>query len=47
MLGYNVSNVIVKKDELYGIVNISSGEIVEDFEYREEDILELLKIIGG
>lgn len=47
LLGYNLQNIIVKKNDLYGIVSMQDGSIVEKIEYEEDKIDELLKIINS
>lgn len=44
--GYNLNNIIVKKDNLYGIISYKEGKIIEEIKYKEEElntVLELLK----
>jgi len=45
--GYNIENIIAKKNGFYGIISIKSGDIIENFKYGEENIDELLKIINS
>ena len=47
LLGYNLQNIIVKKNNLYGIVSMRDGKIIEKIEYSEDRIEELLKIINS
>ena len=43
--GYNIHHVIVKKDNLYGIVSYKDGKVIEDIKYSESDIYILLERI--
>lgn len=43
--GYNLSNIIVKKDTLYGIISFKSGSIIEEIKYSENELNYLLEII--
>ena len=47
LIGYNLKNIIVKKNNLYGIVSMEDGKIVEKVEYKEEEVEELLNIINS
>jgi len=47
LLGYNIQNIIVKKNNLYGIVSIKEEKIIEEIKETEEDIEELLNIINS
>ena len=38
LIGYNLKNIIVKKNNLYGIVSMEDGKIVEKVEYKEEEV---------
>ena len=40
--GYNLSNIIVKKENLYGIISFKTGEIVEEIKYKEDELNYLL-----
>ena len=40
--GYNLNNILVKKDGLYGIISYKTGEIVEEIKYKEDEINMLL-----
>lgn len=44
--GYNVSNIVAKKDNKYGIISYKDGSIKEDFKYDEANMQELLKLLG-
>jgi len=43
--GYNLNNIIVKKDNLYGIISYKNNSIIEEIKYKEEEINTLLDII--
>lgn len=43
--GYNLNNIIVKQDDLYGIISYKNGNIIEEIKYKEEEINTLLDII--
>lgn len=43
--GYNLNNIIVKDDDLYGIISYKNGSIVEEIKYKEDKINTLLDII--
>ena len=43
--GYNLNNIIVKKDNLYGIISYKNGNIIEEIKYKSEEINTLLDII--
>lgn len=47
LLGYNIQNIIVKKNDLYGIISIKDQKIIEEIKYKEENIEELLNIINS
>lgn len=47
LLGYNFPEIIVKKDELYGIVTFKDESIIEKINYKEEEIEDLIKIINS
>lgn len=42
IVGYNLNSVIVKKDNLYGIVSYKDEKIVDEIKYSENDINVLL-----
>ena len=41
--GYNLNNILVKKDNLYGIISYKNGEVIEEIKYKEEEINKLLE----
>lgn len=41
--GYNLSNIIVKKENLYGIISFKTGEIVEEIKYSDNELNYLLE----
>ena len=41
--GYNFQNIIVKKDNQYGILSYKTGTIIEKIEYQEGDLNLLLE----
>jgi len=43
--GYNLNNIIVKKDNLYGIISYKNNSIIEEIKYKEEEVNTLLDII--
>lgn len=43
--GYNLNNIIVKQDDLYGIISYKNGSVIEEIKYKEEEINTLLDII--
>lgn len=45
--GYNLQNIIVKDNDLYGIITIKEQQIIKNIEYKEENIEELLTIINS
>lgn len=45
LIGYNVSSIIAKKDDQYGIISFKTGKIIEPFKYDEANINELLEIL--
>ena len=47
LIGYNTEKIIAKKKDLYGIVSIKTEEVLEKFNYKEEDINTLLEIINS
>ena len=43
LLGYNLNNIIIKKDNLYGIISFKDGSIIEDIKYQTlEEVTSLL-----
>jgi len=41
--GYNLNNIIVKKDDLYGIISFKDGSIIEEIKYQTiEEVISLL-----
>lgn len=47
LIGYNLNNIIAKKNNLYGIISIKDGTIIEEIKYKEEEIDTLLNIINN
>ena len=47
LLGYDLGKIIAKKNDLYGIISIKDGSIIEKIETTEEDIENLLQMIGS
>ena len=45
LVGYNLNNIIVKKDNLYGIVSYKDGKIIEEIKHNEDEIDKLLEKI--
>ena len=45
--GYNLNEIIVKKDNLYGIISYKSGSIVENTKYSEEELNTLIEMINS
>ena len=43
--GFSLHNIIVKRDNLYGIISYKTGTIIEEVKYKEEEINTLLDII--
>ncbi len=43
LMGYTLNNILAKKGEKYGIISYKDGSIVEDFQYKEEEIPQLLE----
>lgn len=43
--GFNLNNIIVKKDDLYGIISYKNGDIIEDIKYKETEVNTLLDMI--
>lgn len=46
LLGYNLNYIIAKKNDKYGIVSIETNEIVEDFNYSENEIDSLFTVLS-
>ena len=46
LMGYNLNNIIAQKNNLYGIISIKNGDIIEELKYKEENIDTLLNIIN-
>lgn len=46
LTGYNLSSIIAKKNNLYGIISIKDGSIIEEFNYKEEELDSLLDILN-
>lgn len=42
LVGYNLNFIIAQKDGKYGIISFKTGEVIEPFDYSEEQINELL-----
>ena len=38
LTGYNTKDVIVKSDNVYGILNYKTGEVVEEIKYKENEV---------
>ena len=47
LIGYNLNNIIAQKNNLYGIISIKDGTIIEEIKYKEEEIDTLLNIINN
>ena len=45
LTGYNLNNILAKKDDKYGIISLKVGEVTEPFEYSEDKVNELLEKI--
>ena len=45
--GYNTSNIIATKNNKLGIISYKDGSIVENFNYTEDNINELLELINS
>ena len=45
--GYDLSRVIVKNDNLYGIISYKDGNIIETIKYSEEEINTLLEMLNS
>ena len=43
--GYSASNIIAKRNDIYGIISFKDGSIVEEFKYSDNEIDGLLDII--
>ena len=46
LTGYNLNSIIAKKNILYGIISIKDGSIIEEFNYKEEELDSLLDILN-
>lgn len=46
LTGYNLNNIIAKKDDKYGIISLKNGTTMEEFKYEEIEIDTLLKILN-
>lgn len=46
LTGYTLNSIIAKKNNLYGIVSIKDGSIIEEFNYKEEELDSLLDILN-
>ena len=46
LLGCTINYIIAQKQENYGIISIKTGNIIEEFTYKESDIETLLKILS-
>ena len=42
LTGHNINSIIAKKDDKYGIISLKTGEIIEPFNYEEDEINQLL-----
>ena len=47
LMGYNFNNIIAQRNNLYGIISIKDGTIIEEIKYKEEEIDTLLNIINN
>ena len=47
LMGYNLNNIIAQKNNLYGIISIKNGTIIEEIKYKKEEIDTLLNIINN
>lgn len=43
LLGYNLSYILAKKEGKYGIISFKDGSILEDFQYSEDQLEQLLE----
>lgn len=43
--GYNLNNIIIKNNNLYGIISYKEGKIIEEIKYKEEEINTLIEIL--
>jgi len=43
--GYNLNNILVKKDDLYGIISFKDGKIIEEIKYTKDNLNTLLEKI--
>ncbi len=46
LTGYNTNSIIVKSDNVYGIINYKDGTVIEEIKYKESEINKLLDIIN-
>lgn len=46
LTGYTLNSIIAKKKDLYGIVSIKDGNVIEEFTYKDEDLETLLDILN-
>ena len=44
--GYNLVNIIVKQDNLYGIISYREGTVIEEIKYQDSEINTLLDLIN-
>ena len=45
LTGYNLNNIIVKNNNLYGIISFKDGKIIEEIKYKTEEINTLLELL--
>ena len=45
LTGYNLNNIIVKNNNLYGIISFKDGKIIEEIKYKIEEINTLLELL--
>lgn len=45
LMGFNLNDIIVKSNDLYGIVSYKDGSVVKDFKYSALDVELLLEMI--
>lgn len=45
LIGYNQESIISQKEDVYGILNYKTGELIEEFTHKESDINKLLDMI--
>ena len=43
--GYNLNNILAKKNDKYGIISYKTEEVIEPFEYTQDNLNELLEKI--